>query len=115
MKAKIPGGSQFIGKDGLTHYQRNKQTYIDKNTRRRRTNILYVRSIKSAKGCTDCGIKDWRVLDFDHIPDCIKLADISSMKAMSWGRKKLDEELAKCEVVCANDHRIRTLDRAGVV
>lgn len=112
---KISGGSQFIGKDGLTHYQRNKQMYIDKNNRRKRDNIAYVRSIKENSSCVDCGVKDWRVIDFDHLPQYEKIDSISGKNAVSWGRKKLDEEIAKCETVCANCHRIRTYSRAGIV
>lgn len=116
MKRKqASGGSQFVGRDGLTHYQRNKQVYLDKNKRRRQENAAYVRSIKEKGSCLDCGIKDWRVLDFDHLPQYEKVADIASPLARSWGRDKLNKEIAKCELVCSNCHRIRTYDRASII
>jgi hypothetical protein len=58
------------------------------------------------KGCTDCG--RWYppyVLDFDHVRGT-KIDNISHARFLSAPRK-LREEIAKCEVVCANCHRER--------
>ena len=58
--------------------------------------------------CTDCGEADPAVLDFDHAGDkllCIG-GDISSS---AWG--SVLEEIAKCDVVCANCHAERTHQR----
>jgi hypothetical protein len=65
--------------------------------------------IKEASGCVDCGLKNHIVLDFDHLHD--KKYNISRMihDGFSWAAIK--KEIAKCEVVCANCHRIRTHDR----
>lgn len=35
------------------------------------------------------------------------------MLAKYMGQQKLKEEIAKCDVVCSNCHRIRTSKRAG--
>jgi hypothetical protein len=65
--------------------------------------------IKEASGCVDCGIKNYILLDFDHLSD--KKYNVSRMihDGFSWAAIK--KEIAKCEVVCANCHRIRTHDR----
>ena len=50
-----------------------------------------------------------RVMDFDHVRG-EKVANVSSI----WSRKSWEavlEEVAKCEVVCANCHRLRTWSR----
>lgn len=62
--------------------------------------------IKEASGCTDCGITNHIMLDFDHLKD--KKYNISRMihDGFSWAAIK--KEIAKCEVVCANCHRLRT-------
>ena len=62
--------------------------------------------IKQASGCVDCGESNHIVLDFDHLKD--KKYNISRMihDGFSWAAIK--KEIAKCEVVCANCHRIRT-------
>jgi hypothetical protein len=65
--------------------------------------------IKEASGCVDCGEYNHIVLDFDHLKD--KKYNISRMihDGFSWAAIK--KEISKCEVVCANCHRIRTHDR----
>ena len=65
--------------------------------------------IKEASGCTDCGETNPIVLDFDHLKD--KKYNVSRMihDGFSWAAIK--KEIAKCEVVCANCHRIRTHNR----
>lgn len=47
-------------------------------------------------------------MDFDHVHGA-KLANISDMKTGSLER--LLREMRKCDVVCANCHRLRTLAR----
>jgi hypothetical protein len=61
--------------------------------------------------CVDCGERDLRVLDFDHVRD--KVACISELAARGAPRARLEEEMAKCEVRCANCHRRVTARRAG--
>lgn len=65
--------------------------------------------IKEASGCMDCGETNPIVLDFDHLKD--KKYNVSRMihDGFSWAAIK--KEIAKCEVVCANCHRIRTHNR----
>jgi hypothetical protein len=65
--------------------------------------------IKETSGCVDCGIKNHIILDFDHLHD--KKYNISRMihDGFSWAAIK--KEISKCEVVCANCHRIRTYNR----
>jgi hypothetical protein len=60
--------------------------------------------------CADCGESDPIVLEFDHLRD--KRANISALtrNGESW---RLLEEIAKCEVRCANCHRRITAIRGG--
>jgi hypothetical protein len=71
----------------------------------------YLDAIKLERGCVDCGYKGHpAALDFDHLPGATKAHELA--KLVLWGNKEaLDAEIAKCEVVCANCHRIRTLAR----
>ena len=58
--------------------------------------------------CEDCGCADPRVLDFDHV---------RGEKAFNLQRGKqkplsdILAEIQKCDVVCANCHRLRTQAR----
>lgn len=63
------------------------------------------------KGCTDCGYNAHpAALEFDHLPGTEKKFNIGE-KIGSYNRQKLWEEIAKCDVVCANCHNIRTATR----
>jgi hypothetical protein len=63
------------------------------------------------KGCMDCGYKAHpAALEFDHLPGTEKLFNIGEQIG-SYSREKLWEEIAKCDVVCANCHAIRTANR----
>lgn len=73
----------------------------------RRRNSEFVRKFLSSSSCVDCGETDIRVLEFDHLGD--KEYNVSQMGSYSLARLQL--EISKCEVVCANHHRIRTYSR----
>ncbi len=64
---------------------------------------------KQSKGCKDCGNKNPVVLDFDHLSD--KVSNVSDLIVRRVAWKFVEAEIEKCEVVCANCHRIRTHNR----
>jgi hypothetical protein len=73
----------------------------DKHVRR----SLMLQIIKCEVGCVDCGYDvNPLALDFDHLGD--KLFGIS--QGTMRNIKRLQEEISKCVVRCANCHRIRT-------
>lgn len=73
-----------------------------------------VAAIKIELGCTDCGYREHPdALEFDHLPGFEKVAGINAMLRRGVGWAKIEAEIAKCEVVCANCHRIRTRHRLG--
>lgn len=64
------------------------------------------------KPCVDCGIKyPSYVMDFDHIDATTKVTNICNLKRHRVAFVKIEAEIAKCEVVCANCHRERTNKR----
>lgn len=99
---------------GRRHYQNNKQYYIDKADKRnaivreavRRLVWNYLRE----HPCVDCGNNDPRVLEFDHVRGKKKY-NVSEMQNQRHTVKALLEEIAKCEVRCANCHRIKTFEQ----
>lgn len=68
--------------------------------------------IKMDAGCMDCGLhpEHAQVLEFDHRPDEVKLFHISD-RMVSGTVADLLAEIAKCDVVCANCHRVRTVTK----
>ena len=72
----------------------------------------WMRAIKAHTGCMDCGYNSHPVaLQFDHVNND-KEFTIGSRSSAS--RVRLQKEMDKCEVVCANCHHIRTHTRTQV-
>jgi hypothetical protein len=71
-------------------------------------------SIKLARGCADCSWAKWaRGLDWDHVRGP-KVATIAIMIGRLDAWQVVQAEMEKCDVVCANCHRIRTCERRKV-
>ena len=90
----------------------NKKYYAQERHRQNNYNKL-VDYLKD-KECLDCGEKNPMVLDFDHLPKYEKRFSIAraiSASTRSWDSIFL--EIKKCEIVCANCHRIRTSTRSN--
>jgi hypothetical protein len=91
------------------YYKRNPTT-LQAWSKQRRLDIRNL--VKEAKNnpCIDCGLMyPWFVMDLDHCKGEKKFnLSIAASKAMSL--KTVQEEIDKCEVVCANCHRQRTFN-----
>lgn len=67
-----------------------------------------VTQLKAGRPCADCGHVFHPVcMDWDHLPGTVKSFCIS--KEISRPMEEILKEIAKCQLVCANCHRIRTL------
>jgi hypothetical protein len=98
------------------HYVANRAAYIENALQRKRNlgeqRTKYLIDYFQANPCTDCGERDPVVLESDHIRD--KSFNIgANLRYRNW--QALLDEIAKCEVVCANCHRRRTAHRLGSV
>lgn len=82
---------------------------------RRNRLLAYVQAIKLERGCADCGYRDHpAALDFDHLPGHVKELRVAQLSNGAT-KAKIDAEIAKCDVVCANCHRVRTANRRNEV
>lgn len=94
------------------HYKNNpqrRQLVREVDQRNRLVNRERVIELKKNGKCFDCGLRNWIVLEFDHLRD--KEFNISDMIRHSRSWKSIQLEIDKCDLVCANCHRIRTYNR----
>lgn len=70
----------------------------------------YLKEVKEKDPCMDCKISyPYYMMDFDHVRGR-KQANVAEL-INTLSKKRIDEEIAKCEVVCSNCHRARTHNR----
>lgn len=68
---------------------------------------LWLDALKDAP-CADCGgTFPPECMDFDHVDPSTKSFCVGKGPA-SYGRERVLAEIEKCELVCANCHRVRT-------
>ena len=98
------------------HYLANKQRYIDAAARRKKIllqeRFIFLMAYFDDHPCVDCGETDPIVLEFDHLGDK-KFGIADGIRNRNWD--DVLNEIAKCEVVCANCHRRRTVKRGGFI
>ena len=93
------------------YYEKNKEAQFARNRATRKRNVDFVAEIKERTPCTDCGVQyPSYVMEFDHVRGTKEL-DVSVMCSNLYSIEKIQEEIAKCELVCANCHRERTFSR----
>jgi len=112
MPDKDPNSPQAIESARLSrrkHYEKNKEKYIAQALSKKIELREYVRKHKE-NPCLDCGVQyPYYVMQFDHVRG-EKFKELSRL--ISHGSKKrIDEEIQKCDLVCANCHAIRTWER----
>jgi hypothetical protein len=88
---------------GASRYLDRKRT----NWRRQATILDRCRAVP----CSDCGERyPPCAMDFDHRDPSTKRAAVTGMIGRASTQRLLDE-IAKCDIVCANCHRLRTSRR----
>jgi hypothetical protein len=87
------------------------QTHTSKQVRIRRNQERLFEHLDDL-ACVDCGEDDSRVLQFDHVRG-VKHGDVAQMVISGYSWNRILEEIAKCEIVCANCHSKRTAQRGN--
>jgi 5-methylcytosine-specific restriction endonuclease McrA len=90
------------------YYRRNREREIARVQVRQDATRDLLRRLR-ARPCADCG-RDFKAhqMDFDHLDPRSKSFRLTSGRAMLAPLPRLLSEVDKCEVLCANCHRIRT-------
>jgi len=88
-------------------YRRRKCRYCYRATKQRLIDryASWLDEIKRSRGCKMCNITDSRVLDFHHRESESKLFTVGGFRN-SIGIERVKDEIKKCDIVCANCHRI---------
>ncbi len=93
------------------YYENNVDTFVRRNKRRYVKILEFVQSLKTGP-CSDCGNPfPPECMDFDHRDASTKVDKVSRLAQNCGSKKKILEEVAKCDLVCACCHRIRTKRR----
>lgn len=100
---------------GKSYYRKNRERQLFlSNQRRKKYVILKKKLVYSLKNrpCKDCGQRfPHYVMDFDHRDETTKIGNIAHLVSQNYYSKtKLLAEINKCDIVCANCHRIRTYE-----
>ena len=93
-----------------TYNAENREALTQKKAERRRQQREFIQQAKTCP-CADCGVPypHW-IMDFDHVRGTKKVnVSYLARNTVSW--ETIKEEIAKCDVVCANCHRQRTHQR----
>ena len=83
----------------------------DWRSRTQERNFRFAWSVLSGNGCMDCGAVDLVVLDFDHVVG--KTENVMKLARSEVSLRRLDEEIERCVVLCANCHRRKTRVQLG--
>lgn len=76
---------------------------IHRNLRKSRR--AWLDAQKVGCGCLRCGESDPACLDFHHRDPKQKLLSLAEVGGRSWAIAKMQAEIAKCDLICANCHR----------
>ena len=86
------------------HYHKDPKHHKEQVRRRIEINKKYIRDVKSKSKCVRCPEQHPACLDFHH-PQGSKKHNLHQAFDISWSLKRIKEEIAKCEILCANCHR----------
>jgi hypothetical protein len=90
------------------YYAEHREEEIERVKRRQAATLEFLRDLRRGP-CADCGkiFPPW-VMDFDHRDPKTKSFALAAGKVLLKRREILLAEIAKCDIVCANCHAIRT-------
>lgn len=109
-----------MGEAQRQHYSRNRDAMVAKaraySDAHRVETRAFIQRLKETRPCADCGGTFPAVcMDFDHRHGS-KTLNVADAVNRGWGWERLIAEIQKCDIVCANCHRVRTAsDRTAKV
>jgi hypothetical protein len=98
--------AEYIRERGELHRRQTRRA----RDRRRTQARAFVLSLLRAGSCADCGLTDPLLLEFDHVGE--KTLDVAKLVHEGYRMSRVELEVSRCELVCANCHRRRTARRS---
>lgn len=100
------------------HYVDNQKRYISNAKKRKPALALLIRSYKLGKSCSRCLEDDIDCLQFHHLDPSVKEMNVSQTANSGWSITRIEKEIAKCILLCANCHikehvRLKSLIELG--
>ncbi len=86
---------------------KKKYTYPKQVRARKRIIRKWFNEKKSTLSCISCGFSHPAALDFHHKLPSDKYLDVSKMVERGFAYDRIEAEIAKCDVLCSNCHRIQ--------
>jgi hypothetical protein len=94
------------------YYMRTRDRQLAHKKRYWEEFVEWYRQLKTDRPCADCGrCFHHSAMTWDHLPGSTKVAELSTFLSKHRSRRMVLEEIAKCELVCANCHAVRTWER----
>lgn len=101
-----------LAKEDRYWYVLRKAKIIERKKERRYELREWAISLKEGRPCADCGgIFHHAAMQWDHLPQSLKVDHVCELVGQGATKERILEEIAKCELVCANCHAIRTYNR----
>lgn len=100
------------GREAAARCRKGNPNYLKEVSAQRENLRRKLDLLKMERPCYDCG-GDFppRCMEWDHLPQFEKSFNIGT-KLHSRSLDAIMDEISKCQLVCANCHRIRTINRA---
>lgn len=89
-------------------YHRNRSQRVDQVKQRKRQIREWMRQMKEGMSCVKCGLSGMEnawALEFHHRNHEDKETIVSSLVSAGAAKKRIIEEIDKCDVICSNCHR----------
>ncbi len=97
------------------HYKKYPRRNYERNKANVNRNRIWLHNFLKTKQCEweGCTVNDPDMLVLDHIKPSEKRDHVSHMVSAPYSLNSIQEEVAKCRVLCANHHQKHTIQQFG--
>lgn len=88
------------------YYEANKLVMAERSDKNRQKIRQWFLDKKAQLKCQRCGASHPAIIQFHHRDPKSKTKNVSDMALRGYGIKRIEEEIAKCDILCANCHFI---------